>query len=183
MTPRFPALDPASAPTDATPLLRHVERSLGMLPNLHRTLAHSPAALRFYSDMNASLAGGALRAPLREQIAVAVAARNGCGYCASAHTTIGKSLRIDGDELARNLEGRSDDPRTQAALDFAGALLDGRGDVPDAAVEALRTAGFVDAEIIEIVAHVGLNLFTNYFNAFARTTIDFPEVELSAARG
>jgi len=44
-------------------------------------------------------------------------------------------------------------------------------------IAAVKEAGFSDQEIIEIVAAVGLNIFTNYFNDVAQTAIDFPEVK------
>ncbi len=123
-----------------------------------------------------------LDARLREQIAVATAGANGCQYCASAHTVLGQGAGVARDELTRNLGGESADEKTAAALAFVRALLQERGDVADAELAAVRTAGFSEAEIVEIVAHVGLNTFTNMFNVLARTTIDFPIVDLAGAR-
>jgi len=168
-------LDPTAGRT-----LSQVEKTLGMVPNLHWTLARAPAALKAYVDMAGALSQGVLDGKLREQIALATAGRNGCDYCASAHTALGQGQSIDAAELGRNLSGASDDARTQAALSFVGALLEHHGRVRDADLEAVRGAGFTDAEIIEIVAHVGLNTFTNTFNNLARPEIDFPVVELAA---
>ncbi len=56
--------------------------------------------------------------------------------------------------------------------DTAHTDLDRRGDVSDADLRAVREAGHGDAEIAEIVGHVALNVFTNYFNRLARTSID-----------
>jgi alkylhydroperoxidase family enzyme len=74
--------------------------------------------------------------------------------------------------------GESDDPRTQAALDFALKLVNDRGHVGDADVHALKAAGFDDEAIVEILAHVALNLFTNYLNVAFAVPVDFPAVKL-----
>ena len=51
---------------------------------------------------------------------------------------------------------------------------------PDA-VQAVRMAGYDDAQIVEIVQHVALNTWTNYVNSVAQTEIDFPVAQALAA--
>jgi uncharacterized peroxidase-related enzyme len=174
--PRIPAVDPKTAEGDAKSLLDGVRAKLGAVPNIFATMAQAPSALEGFLALNAALAQGALPAPLREQIALAVAGSNGCDYCASAHTALGKGAGLGRDELARNLDGRSADPKVQPALDFARNVVAKHGHVSDDEVAALRAAGFGDREIVEIVAHVAANIFTNYFNIVAGTEIDFPVV-------
>lgn len=65
-------------------------------------------------------------------------------------------------------------------LKFAREIILKRGEISDSDVETVRAAGVSDIEIAEIVAHVALNLFTNYFNLVAQTEIDFPRVEVEA---
>jgi AhpD family alkylhydroperoxidase len=120
-------------------------------------------------------------AELREQIALAVGEANGCQYCVSAHTAIGKRLGVAEAELEASREGAAGDPKVEAALGFARALVERRGDVTDADVARVREAGWNDAEVAEIVAHVALNVFTNYFNITAGTEIDFPKIPLGTA--
>lgn len=55
-----------------------------------------------------------------------------------------------------------------------------RGWVSDEDVGALRDVGFADSEIVEIIATIVLNIFTNYFNHVAETEIDFPRVKAAA---
>jgi AhpD family alkylhydroperoxidase len=126
-----------------------------------------------YLSFSTALGGGALGAKLREQIALAVAEANGCEYCLAAHSTIGKMVGLSNADVVASRQGRSSDPKAAAALAFARAVLDRRGDVSDADLRAVREAGHGDGEIAEILAHVALNVFTNYFNRFARTNIDF----------
>jgi uncharacterized peroxidase-related enzyme len=180
MTQRLTALERAAAPEGSREVLDRVEKTLGMIPNLHKTLAHAPAALRAYFAQMQALAAGVLEPRLREQIAVATAGTNGCAYCASAHTAIGKALKVPEAELRRNLSCGSETPRVEAALKFVRRLLDRRGAADDADLAAIRAAGFSDAEIVEIAAHVGMNWFTNMFNLLAKTEIDFPVVALDA---
>ncbi len=61
--------------------------------------------------------------------------------------------------------------KTTAALRFARDLIDRNG---DCSTVELREAGYGDAEIVEIVAYVALNLFENYFNTVAQTELDLP---------
>jgi len=173
---RINALDLAAAPTASQDILAAVQKRLGMVPNLHKTIAHSPAALQGYVRQSEALAGGVLPPALREQIALVAAGTNDCDYCASAHTLLGKHAGVKADEAAENLRGRATDPRAQTALAFAKAIVEDRGRVSDSQLQALRSAGFTDAEVVEIIAHVALNIFTNYFNHIASTEIDFPVV-------
>lgn len=113
---------------------------------------------------------------LREQIALTVAGSNGCDYCASAHRFLAKAAGVDSDEVTRNLRGEANNARTAAALKFAQTLVIDHGQVTDQELEAVRSAGFSDEEIVEIIGNVAVNLFTNYFNHVADTEIDFPKV-------
>jgi len=179
--PRLNPIDPANATGNTAQLLDTVQQKLGVVPNLLRTFANSPAVLEAYLGFSGALAGASLGAQLSEKIALTVAGANGCDYCASAHTAIGKGAGIPRDELERNLEGFSSDERTTVILDFAATIVEKRGLVSDTDVAAVRAAGVSDAEIAEIVAAVALNLFTNYFNHVAGTDIDFPVVRASVA--
>jgi uncharacterized peroxidase-related enzyme len=177
---RLQALDPSAAPAAARPLLQAVQDKLGRVPNLVKTFAHSPAVLRYYLAGAEALAGGALGAALREQIALATAGENECDYCASAHTLIGKGAGLAASELAANLRGESAVAKTQAALNFVRAIVEKRGRVDDGQLHAVRAAGYSDEQIVEIVANVAANIFTNYFNHVAGTQIDFPRVNAAA---
>lgn len=157
-------------------LLAGVKKMLGSTPNLFTTLAHSSAALGYYVNGVAALSSTKIPGSLREQLALTVAGENSCDYCASAHTTLGKMQKVSESELQQNLHGKSADKKTQAALTFAAQIVELRGQVDDSSVTAIRNAGYSDTEIVEIVAVVTQNIFTNYFNHIAETEIDFPLV-------
>ncbi len=171
-----------AAPAAARPLLEGVRKMLGSVPNLFRITANSPAALEGYLGLNGALSKGSLKPQTRERIALAVAQVNGCDYCLSAHTYLGKNLaKLDDAEIAANRRGTSNDPQADAAVRFAVKLVRERGRVTDADVSAVRMAGYSEAEIVEIVAHVALNTLTNYLNETLGTPIDFPVVSAAAA--
>ena len=172
-------IDPVNserAEPKARKLLADVESEWGMIPNLVRTLANAPAALEGYLDFNKALAGGTLPADLREQIALTVAEANGCDYCLAAHSAIGRTVGLSKDTIMDSRRGVSPETKTRVALRFARQIVENRGWVDDDDVSQLADAGYTDREIVEIVANVAMNLFTNYFNHVAETEVDFPEV-------
>ncbi len=117
-----------------------------------------------YLGFSGALSKGALAPKLREQIALAVSERNGCNYCLSAHSTLGKVAGLTPEQILDSRRGTAVDSKTDAVMRFVGQLIDNQGRVNDDDVESLRTVGFDDASIAEIVAHAALSIFTNYFN-------------------
>lgn len=172
----------ADAPAASHGLLDAVNKQLGVVPNLFRLVGNSPAALEGYLSLMGALAKGELSAPTRERIALAVAEINGCDYCLSAHTYLGKNVaKLDDAELTANRNGGSNDPKAAAAVLFAKQVTDARGRVSNADLEAVKAAGYSEAAVIEIVLNVALNIWTNYVNTVADTEIDFPVVHANKA--
>ncbi|GAA4348935.1 carboxymuconolactone decarboxylase family protein [Hymenobacter saemangeumensis] len=175
---RFHALNPAAATGKALDLLTAVQNKLGVTPNMMRTMASSPAVLDAYLAFSGALSKGSLGGKLGEQIALAVAEANSCQYCASAHAVLGQRAGLDDAAIQASRRGAPLDARTDAALRFARTLVARQGLVTATDVAAVRAAGLSEGEVGEIIAHVALNTFTNYFNNTAETDIDFPVVEL-----
>ena len=171
-------------PGAATDIVNAVKAKVGVVPNIFATMAQSPAALEGFLAFNGALGSGILTAAVREQIALAVAGENACDYCASAHTYLAKAAGVDATEAARNLAGAATDPRVAAIIGFARDVVRSRGHLASSAssLNELRDAGLTEAEIVETLAHVGLNLFTNYFNHVAGTEVDFPVVTTAARK-
>lgn len=170
-------LNPVKNPEGkAAELLAGVKAALGATPNLFTTFANAPTALEGYLNLNGALQGGALNPKFKEKLALTVAGLNGCDYCASAHTFLGKKAGIDEHELALNLQGKSDDPMCQAGLDFVSKVVKARGQIGNEDLQAVRNAGFSDERIVEMIAHIALNTLTNYFNEVFQVEIDFPAV-------
>ena len=171
-----------SAPAASQPMLESVKKQLGLVPNLFRLVSNSPAALEGYLGMSGALGKGTLPAATRERIALAVAEINGCTYCLSAHTYLGKNVaKLDDAEITANRNGASNDPKADAAVRFAAKVTTLRGHVSADDVISVKVAGYTDAQVIEIVQHVALNTWTNYINEVAETEIDFPVVDVRKA--
>ena len=175
--PRLNPIDPNQTEGKAKALLDGVQKALGMAPNIVRTMANSPATLEGFLAFSRALNGGSLSRKLREVIALAVASLNDCRYCVAVHTAVSKRLGVDDAELARNRDGRSSDPKIEAGLQFAYAIVEKRGWVSDDDLQRVRDAGYGDGEIVDIIATVGLNIFSNYFDHVAQTDVDFPMVD------
>lgn len=173
---RIPPVDRNTTNDSVRKTFDAVQKQLGIVPNMMRTMAQSPAVLDGYLGFGAALRRGRLPAALQEQIALAVAETNSCDYCLSAHTALGRGAGLSDDQLVASREARAADPKAAAALQFARALVERRGDVRDQDLASVRTAGYSAGDVAEIIAHVALNVFTNYFNRTAHTEIDFPLV-------
>ena len=169
-----------NASAAAQPVLAQIHAAFGATPNMFRAVANSPAALASMWGAFGALGSGTLDAKLGEQIAVAIADQNDCHYCLAAHTALGRKAGASSEEMAAAQAGQSHDPKTAAALHFAVTVVRQRAKITAADVGALRTAGFADGEIMEIMAHVALNLFTNYVNVAFDLPLDFPQVKLRA---
>jgi uncharacterized peroxidase-related enzyme len=178
---RINAVDPKTATGTVKTLLDGVQSKLGFVPNLMRTLAVSPVTLDAYLSFSDRLGHGILSPKLREQIAVTVAYSDSCQYCLAAHTAIGGMLGLTPDQLEAAYTADSTDPQIAAALQFAQQVVEKQGHVSDEEVAKIRQAGYSDAEIAEIVGHVALNVFTNYFNTVAQIDVDFPKTRKSVA--
>ena len=173
-----------SAPAAARPLLEAVEKQLGRVPNMFRMIANSPAGLEGYLGLSGALGKGTLDARTRARIALTVAELNGCEYCLSAHTYLGRNLaKLDDAEIDANRNAASADVKADAALKFAARIVSERGHVTDSDVRTLKAAGFDEAQLVEIVLHVALNTLTNYVNTALGTVVDFPSVSPSVGRG
>lgn len=175
---RLQPIQTETANGKARELLDAVQAKLKITPNMTRVMANSPAVLGGYLALSGALAGGALDACLREQIALEVGEQNVCQYCVSAHTAIGKMTGLSDAEIEAARNANSVLPKNRAALIFAQEVVAKMGRVTDADFQTVRAAGFSDGEIAEIIAHVALNIFTNYFNTAAQVEVDFPKVAL-----
>lgn len=173
---RLTQISPESATGRAAELLDEVKDALGLVPNMTRAMANSPAVLDGYLRFSGALGKGALPAKLRERIALAVAQANGCDYCLATHSAVGRMVGLTPDQIRDSRLGGDVDPKADALIRFALKVVDTRGRIHDADLEEVRRAGFDNAAIAEVVANVALHVFTNYFNLMAGTDLDFPAV-------
>jgi uncharacterized peroxidase-related enzyme len=172
---------PDAAPAESRPLLDGVLKKFGLIPNLFRVSALSPARLQGLLSLN-DANSKSLDLKTRERIAIAVAQVNGCDYCLSAHTYIGTNLaKITAEDAVLNRKGTSTDPKAGAAVRFAAKVAERRGSVSDGDIASVKAAGYSEAQIVEIVSVVAENVLTNFLNNVAQTEIDFPALHTSQA--
>ncbi len=173
---RLHPVTPSNATGKAKELLDVVKNKLGIVPNMTRVMAASPAVLEAYLGFSGALASGLLDAKTREELALMTAQENHCNYCLSAHTAIGEMVGLNHDEMVASRQGNGTSSKTSAALALAKRVLDTKGEISEADLATAHGAGLSEGEIAEIIAHVTLNVFTNYFNIATDVDIDFPKV-------
>lgn len=176
---RIASIDSTSANGRAKELLDATKAQLGRIPNLYASMAHSPAALDGYLALRGALGKGVLSVPMRERIALLTAAINDCGYCVSAHTFRGAKVGLTSSEMDATQKSQAEDPKSASALQFVDVLLQRRGVIADEDFAKIKSHGWSDEEIGEIVAHVALNVFSNYFNHVAAPALDFPAAAMT----
>lgn len=174
----IPLVTPDTASGDQEVLFKQVNGAFGTVPNMFKAIGNSPAALESMWTSFGALGKGVLDTKLGEQIAVLVANINHCEYCLAAHTMLGKNAGASEDEMAAAQAKNSSDPKVQVVLEFAAKLVTERANISQSDINVVRNAGFSDEEIAEILAHVALNIFTNYTNIAFDVPIDFPKVDL-----
>ncbi|MBX2851796.1 MAG: carboxymuconolactone decarboxylase family protein [Phycisphaeraceae bacterium] len=175
--PRIEPLTDDQATGQAAELFGAITQKVGKVPNLYRTLGQAPSVLAGLLQLGEALDGGSLSAPVKEQIALRVANRNGCDYCESAHTAIGKMVGLSEDQTISARQGNAEDAKTQASLALVDAILEREGFVTDDQLHAAQEAGISGAEVLEITGQVIKNFFTNFVNHIAQTEVDFPVIK------
>lgn len=157
--------------------LKNSRLKLDKAPRFLQVLANSPASLRAYLRADAALVRGQLTPRQRQQVALAVAEINGSSYSLSAHYEAGKSLGLTDQEMRLARRATAPEPKAETMLRFTQAVVLQRGEISDEDFQAVGKAGFTDEQIIEIVANIALNIFSNYFSSVAKTEVDFPLLE------
>ena len=175
---RIKIIDHDNANGEQKVLLDAIQSQLGTVPNFLRVFANSPTALKAFLGLHGVANAGSLSPQTRERIALALAQQNSCEYCLSAHTAIGRKAGLTGDEIAANRAGSSEEAKAAVAVKLARSLSEHKGEITAAELIEARVAGYTDADIVEIITHVGMNLLTNILGKASRVDIDFPKVAL-----
>ncbi len=176
---RLRLLDAETAEPKARMLLEKIQAARGRTMNIFRAMANSPSAMQGFLSFKAALGNGVIGEALEEKIALLAAELNRCEYCVAAHMPAARKAGLDDQAISQARAGTASDKIEAAALRLAGLMIRHHGHIGDEEFAAARAAGLSDAQITEIVAHVALNIFTNYFNDVAKVEIDFPQVPLN----
>ncbi|MFI8963055.1 carboxymuconolactone decarboxylase family protein [Streptomyces sp. NPDC053493] len=174
----LPSIDPETAGGEAAQLLTATHRALGVVPNLAKVMANNPAVLKGYlANVNTLGDEGTLPTGVAERIALLIAQEHKSDYCLSAHSFRGINLAgLSVAEVTRARAGETSDPWAAAALALATAVVRRHGAISDDQLAMARHAGLSDGQVVEIVAHVALNVLTTYLATAARVDIDWPLV-------
>jgi len=171
---RIPAMTIENAPEKCKPIMEAIKGKYGKVPNFFASVANSPAALKMTMGMFGALDEGEFAGKAHEAIAVRVGEMNGCTYGTAAHTAKAKMAGASVEDTIAWRKGEASDPTIKALLDFASAVVEKRGRISEADVQAARDAGLTDAQLVEALAITVLNNFTNAVNALVQTDLDFP---------
>ncbi|WP_417624193.1 carboxymuconolactone decarboxylase family protein [Paremcibacter congregatus] len=170
-----------TATSEQKELFTAITDQLGMVPNFLKIFANSPVALRGFLGLYVIAGAGSLDALTKERIALAVAEQNACQYCVSAHSAIGRKAGLSNAEIEAARAGTSQDAKAAVAVKLAKSLAEHSGAITTSELLDAQNAGFTDADIVEIITHVGMNILTNMLNNASRVEIDFPKVALNKA--
>lgn len=170
MTRIAPVTNPSGK---AQELLAIVEKKMGRVPNMMKTLANSPATLEMYLTASGILGGSSISPKDRERIALLSAERNQCTYCSKAHAALGKGAGLTDEEVTAARKAQATDPKAHATLALSSAILEKKGHISSDEFAAAKKGGLSDAEILEVAAITTLNIFTNYVNSVSDPVVDF----------
>jgi uncharacterized peroxidase-related enzyme len=169
----FTLHDASSAPTDSTEILDGVQKSWGLVPNLHRVLAASPAALEAYATLW-GIAEKTGFTPQERNIAyIAIIYENECTYCMAGHTNLSRMAKVEPEAIEAVREGRPiADPKLEALRQFAAKVTRSRGVLSDADVSAFKAAGYDNRAMLDVLVLAATKLISNYTNHLAQTPLD-----------
>ena len=160
-TPRISAPDLEDSPEGSQVDLNVLKKRIGFIPNVYKVLSNSPNVLSGFINFQSAL-GKTLDLKTRNGIALAVSERNGCEYCLSAHTHhASKGANTSEEEIALNRQGKSTNPKIGAAAKFAVKIIANKGRLDTDDLQELKTVGYTDAQIVEIIAFSVQVTFTN----------------------
>ncbi len=174
---RFRLTSPDEMTEETKRLIELIDSKMGMTPNMIKEMAMSPIILRSFYCFRDALSKGKLNAKLQTLIPITVSEVNASEYCLSAGIALAKLAGISEREITDSRDATNRDRKLAAALDFVRTVTLKKGRVSDNQLKALRTADYSDEEILEIVGHVVLSIFANYFTEVLQTPIGFPRVK------
>ncbi len=164
---RFDALNPDHAPSTAGGLLSGIIDRHGEAGPMVRTMAHSPALLQGYLELSKAMRRTALPRRLSEKVSLAVQEWIGCRLCLAAHTAAGRTAGLTEVDIALARQGTAVDSREAALLTYAVQILTEPSAITDADIAQLRTHGWSDRVLADVVGLVALNQLTGSFNLVA----------------
>ncbi len=160
-------------------LLSQFEKGMGFVPNVVKQMANSPAALEAFLTSRDVLSKGSLDAQFIAMIGIALAETYSCEYLLAARIAMAKKAGMSDEEIKLAKQQSSKDPKKDQGLSFVRNVVVRHGEVLGSDVTELKTAGYSDGEIVEILAQVSLNMFVYYMIQVGQPELDFDKVPLA----
>ncbi len=151
----------------------NLHKKLGFVPNLYAYFAKNETALADYlafQNRKSTLSGKE-----REIVNLVTSQLNGCRYCQSAHTVIGKMNGFTEEQIAAVRSGSAPfNEKYDALTKFTASVVTNRGRATTDSKEAFFAAGYTEANMIDVVIVVGDKIISNYIHNLTGFEIDFP---------
>ncbi|MDA3869303.1 MAG: carboxymuconolactone decarboxylase family protein [Gammaproteobacteria bacterium] len=171
----FPYHTKETAPKQALPIFESAEKTYGMVPNLYKKMAESPALLKGYTSLSDIFSNSSLSPVEQQVVLIATSATNKCEYCVSVHSVIADMIKVPQEVTAALREGHDiPDTRLQALRKFTQSVVDARGWVDESEVNALMEHGYTRQNVLDVILGVGMKTLSNYTNHLVETELDEP---------
>lgn len=162
-----------SAPQASQPILERVKKNFGMIPNLERVMATSPALLGGYVQLWELFDTTSLSSVERQVVYQTANFENQCEYCVPLHTKLSQRVgMLQQDVEALRSGAKLSDPRLEALRRFTQSLIANRGRIAAAELQAFFAAGYSDQQALEVILGIAIKTMSNYTNAIAGTPLD-----------
>jgi uncharacterized peroxidase-related enzyme len=166
----------ADVPANNQAIFDNLQKGLGFVPNLYAYFGKNETALADYLSFQNRKS--TLKAKEREIINLVTSQINGCRYCLSAHTALGKMNGFTDEQILEIRSGKASfDNKLDALAKFTSSVVENRGKATAQEVEAFFEAGYTEANLIDVVIVVGDKIITNYIHNLTHLEIDFPLAE------
>jgi uncharacterized peroxidase-related enzyme len=163
----------ATAPKGSAEILDAVQKAWGFVPNLHRVLAESPAALEAYAALWGIAEKTAFSAIERNVAYLSIIYENECTYCMAGHSNLSRMSHVEDEHIAAIREGRPlSDAKLEALRVFAASVTRNRGVVSEAEIAAFKAAGYDNRAVLDLLVLAATKLISNYTNHLADTPLD-----------
>jgi len=168
---------PTKADVSATnqEIFDNLNNALGFVPNLYATIAYSDNGLQKYLEyQNAKTS---LSNKEKEAVNLIVSEVNGCIYCQSAHTVLGKMNGFDDNQLLEIRRGKSENAKLNALVKLAADITENRGNASDANLEDFFNQGYTKENLVDLILQVSDKTAMNYLHNLTKVPVDFPIAE------
>lgn len=149
-----------------------LKKALGMVPNLYATIALSENGLSRYLAYQG--APTSLSNKEKEAVNLIVSQVNGCVYCQSAHTVLGKMNGFSEEQTVSIRSGQSSDPKLSALVALAKDITTNKGRVSAGTLNGFYNAGYTDGNLVDLILQISDKTAMNYLHNLTQIPVDFP---------